>query len=53
MLLIDPDTAQRRLEQMERARMKLQEKHDTEAAKYAERQKIVCNHMELIDTVMK
>lgn len=36
----DPDTAQRRLEQMERARMKLQEQHDAEAAKYAEKQRI-------------
>uniref|UniRef100_K1QSC8 Selenoprotein S n=1 Tax=Magallana gigas TaxID=29159 RepID=K1QSC8_MAGGI len=35
----DPDTTQRRLEAMERARMKLQEEHDAKAAMYAEQQK--------------
>lgn len=35
----DPDTAQRRLEAMERARMRLQEEHDAKAAVYAEQQK--------------
>lgn len=35
----DPDTTQRRLEAMERARKKLQEEHDAKAAMYAEQQK--------------
>ncbi|XP_022324853.1 selenoprotein S-like [Crassostrea virginica] len=35
----DPDTAQRRLEAMERARIRLQEEHDAKAAVYAEQQK--------------
>lgn len=40
-LTTDPDTTQRRLEAMERARMKLQEEHDAKAAMYAEQQKQV------------
>lgn len=41
--LTDPDVAQRRMEQMERARQRLQEQHDAEAARYAEKQRIVCH----------
>ncbi|VDI25586.1 selenoprotein S [Mytilus galloprovincialis] len=36
----DPDVAQRRMEQMERSRQRLQEQHDAEAARYAEKQRI-------------
>ncbi|XP_048772875.1 selenoprotein S-like [Ostrea edulis] len=35
----DPDTAQKRLESMERARMRLQEEHDAKAAMFAEQQR--------------
>lgn len=41
--MTDPDVAQRRMEQMERARQRLQEQHDAEAARYAEKQRIVCH----------
>ena len=36
----DPDIAQSRLEQMERSRIRLQEQHDAEAARFAEKQRI-------------
>jgi len=42
---LDPDIAQSRLEQMERSRIRLQEQHDAEAARFAEKQRIVCTYI--------
>lgn len=44
-IFLDPDIAQSRLEQMERSRIRLQEQHDAEAARFAEKQRIVCTYI--------
>ena len=51
-LFIDADEVHRRQIAMDEARRRMQEKHDQEAARFAEKQKIVCACYLLLSAVM-